>query len=643
MGALKILQVSYQGDRYEFKSPELNQRLSIIEGPNGTGKSTFFNLVHYGLGGKVDEFSANSQNKHAEIVGDTNNYVLLRISIDGVIYSLIRKIGDNNITVRHDGNVKLASSVAEIETFPIFRREDLRIFSDWILEKLGIPVVEIYQGGRSFKLNFSDLSRLIYHNQAPDPHGIYKPADSSTFISDSLEIRAAIFQVLVGKTLLALYEAIGNLKRAERELDSAKGVLREYQQIVHEVLKEHGNNEVRNSRFLVEKINSIDAQLDKLLRTRSDRVSQKPAPSALLQAFDYDRRQLGFLNSELRRYEDKAAITVRDKAKLTDVNKAISEDIERVAKVIFTHQQLNIFSSDTCPYCLSAVMRTEGHCVCGNKVDENEYQRFFYSANEYIDIYRAKRKSLDTVHIAIENIDNDLSEIAKVREALTSDIAKLTQKIDESYSVSETELNDAQVEQYDEKIFDLRNEQNELSQALKMEKKLEVLQRKCDSQKEIWESAKLKVEHLHLASKDELRSRLREFSDAYNDFMTNVLAGCRVANIDSDTYMPIINDGEYREASADVPKRFLYYLTLLKLSLEKDIPFPRLLLVDTPETAGIDRENLILMLRQMKKLNQHEQDYQILLSTGRDKFPPEFADFVAVRLSDDSKLLKPRV
>ncbi|KVE72448.1 AAA family ATPase [Burkholderia vietnamiensis] len=641
MGALKILQVGYQGDRYEFESPEFGQRLAIVEGPNGSGKSTFFNLIYFGLGGKVDEFELRSDNRHAEITGDTNNFVWLKIRIGLTEYSLIRKFGENLITVRALG--PLGGDVDQsADTFPVFRRDaDTRIFSDWILEKLGIPVVEIFQGGRNFKLNISDLMRLIYHNQAPDPHGIYKPADNSNFLSDSLEVRRAIFQVLVGKTLLALYVAMGDLKRSERELDAARAILSEYQKIVAEVLRERGGATVQNAHFLGKRIDEIDSQLDKLVRARSERLSH-PAPSQLMQSIDADRRRLGDLVSSLRQTRDEVEVLVRDKGRLGNVIGSIRDDIDRVSKVIFTHEQLKLFSSDTCPYCLNAVSRIQGHCVCGNPVDENDYQRFFYSPTEYVDIYRAKKKSLQTMLSTVDDMDAEISDTMTQQAALEQQVQELTDRIEKSYVLPQAEATDWQVEQIDEKIFELKNEQNELLQALKMEEKIDGLQKTYDSKRAIWTAADDLVKQLELASKTELSGRIAGFNEIYNDFMTKVLARCRAARIDEDTYMPVINNGEYREASAEVPKRFLYYLTLLLMSLKSDMPFPQMLLIDTPETAGIDRDNLVLMLRQMKVLDEENTDYQILLSTGVDKFPPEYQEYVLVRLRDDAKLLRER-
>ncbi|MBB5498776.1 AAA family ATPase [Paraburkholderia sp. MM5384-R2] len=641
MGTLKIVQVGYQGDKYEFESPEFGQRLAIVEGPNGSGKSTFFNLIYFGLGGKVDEFELRSDNRHAEITGDTNNFVWLKIRIDLKEYSLIRKFGENLITVRPLGPIG-GEVDQSVDTFPLFRRDaDTRIFSDWILEKLGIAVVEIFQGGRNFKLNISDLMRLIYHNQAPDPHGIYKPADNSNFLSDSLEVRRAIFQVLVGKTLLALYEAMGDLKRSERELDAARAILSEYQKIVAEVLKERGGATIQNSHFLGKRIDEINSQLDKLVRARSERLSH-PVPSQLMQSIDADRRRLGELVSSLRQTREEVEVLVRDKGRLGNVIGSIRDDIDRVSKVIFTHEQLKLFSSDTCPYCLNAVSRMQGHCVCGNPVDENDYQRFFYSPTEYVDIYRAKKKSLQTMLSTVGDVNADISDALTEQAVLEQQVQELTDSIEKSYALPQAEAADWQVEQIDEKIFDLKNEQNELLQALKMEEKIEGLQKTYNSKRSIWTAADGLAKQLELASKTELTGRIAGFNEIYNDFMTKVLAGCRAARIDEDTYMPVINNGEYREASAEVSKRFLYYLTLLLMSLKSDMPFPQMLLIDTPETAGIDRDNLVLMLRQMKVLDEENRDYQILLSTGVEKFPPEYKEYVVIRLREDAKLLRER-
>src|SRR4051812_40410633 len=157
MGSLLINKVKYSGDNYFFESPQLNPGLNIIEGSNGNGKSTFMNFIYYALSGKVDEFSISNKETHVEITKDKNNYIELDVIINGEGHLLKRFINSNDITI--------FDSKGDVVVLPINRSKyEKNTFSDWILGKLEIPVVEVFQGVNNFKINFKDLFRLIYHN-----------------------------------------------------------------------------------------------------------------------------------------------------------------------------------------------------------------------------------------------------------------------------------------------------------------------------------------------------------------------------------------------------------------------------------------------------------------------------------------------
>ncbi|MDP1165893.1 hypothetical protein, partial [Klebsiella pneumoniae] len=76
------------------------------------------------------------------------------------------------------------------------------------------------------------------------------------------------------------------------------------------------------------------------------------------------------------------------------------EDARRIEKIIHTHKQLEMFTPDTCPYCLKHVDRPSDKCVCGNEIDENDYRRYFYDPSEYYSLLKSKIKSLETMKIA---------------------------------------------------------------------------------------------------------------------------------------------------------------------------------------------------------------------------------------------------
>jgi DNA repair exonuclease SbcCD ATPase subunit len=253
MGKLIIKKVVYKGDRYSFESPEFKGGLNIVEGKNGNGKSTFMNLINFGLSGKIDEFTLSNRETHSEIIEDKNNYVSLDINLNGSKYTLVRYINSNDITV--------LSENGEAKVFPINRSKNEKdIFSDWMLLKLEIEPVEVFQGINSSKINFRDLLRLIFHNQELNPKKIYKPADSENFISDSELIRKIIFELLVGKTFIKYYSTLAKYKEKEKERNVAKAMLEGFISSVND----GSTVEDLNLIFLKKEFYEKESQLEKL-------------------------------------------------------------------------------------------------------------------------------------------------------------------------------------------------------------------------------------------------------------------------------------------------------------------------------------------------------------------------------------------
>ena len=87
--------------------------------------------------------------------------------------------------------------------------------------------------------------------------------------------------------------------------------------------------------------------------------------------------------------------------------------------------------------------------------------------------------------------------------------------------------------------------------------------------------------------------------------------------------------GVYKNKSADVPLRLMYYFTILALSLKnKEVKHPGLLIIDTPEDSGIDEPNLKKDLSLLNDTflygSQSDKIYQVILTTGLDKYPEYF-------------------
>ncbi len=157
MARIAIRKLKYSGELFTYESPTFDDGVNIIEGSNGTGKSTFAELLYYCIGGTADMLHPDRPHKHREIFSDKNNYVeILQIGVEHFLVS--RYLNSNDITIRyHDG---------KLDIFPVYRsRDNKRIFSDWFLEKLGIQTIELNMGSIKWRLNLTDIFRLIYHDQ----------------------------------------------------------------------------------------------------------------------------------------------------------------------------------------------------------------------------------------------------------------------------------------------------------------------------------------------------------------------------------------------------------------------------------------------------------------------------------------------
>lgn len=633
MGRLKIEKLFYEGDKYYYESPDFEDGINIIEGENGSGKSTFSNLLSFSLGNYVKEFDKRETKKHIEIVNDKNNYVLVIISIDERRYKLKRFFNDNKIFVQEEG---------EIQDYLIHRSQsDIKIFSDWLLDKLGIPVVEFYQGTAQSKLNFSDLFRLIYYDQKTTPEKIYKESrNDGNFVSDSEFIRKVIFQMLMGNEFSEFYQLIGKLNKAKR----SKINLKAREEGFIDIANEFGYRNLQNDTIDEIKILLDDKQIQlerlDIYEEELHMVVEKPSES-IEKVRSFKRELIDFelsiedtLNKINRLYKEINNIKTLKENNILEAT--------QIKKIILTHEELNLFSPDTCPYCLNKVEREEGHCICGKEVSESEYEKFFYSTDEYLAILKSKQKSVQTLDIAIQSCIDDLASLNKVLEDFKKQKQNMLILINESRKDAERNTNVAVIKEVQQKKFTLKEVIFSLQQYYKVKKNFDEIAMKLslveNSIKRINGNLRVKEND----AKREIKLQISKFNEIYNNLLVNIKEDIHKAKINEENYMPIINEGEYKEASVDVPIRLMYFLSLLKMSINnRDIPFPRLLLIDTPESLGIDKDNLEKSISKLTTVDreQDESDFQIILTTGISKYPEEFSSYKRGRSLHKSKKL----
>lgn len=637
MGRLAIRRVVYSGDKYSFESPYLNDGIVIMEGVNGHGKSTFMNLIYYGLGGRIQAFNKNDDNdskKHNEIFYDTNNYVELLIEIDDEKYELTRYIGDNLIFVVGEDEEVRETCVLRNQS-----NEHTMVFSDWILGKLNINVFDIVQGTRSFKLNFTDLLRLVYHDQETEVDKVYKEADNSNFLSDSLEIRKAIFEILLGKTYNDYYSTLGQYKLTMKELEKAQAVMDSYDEFLGEVLDYdlanvvHINSMISENQEMIEKV-----QIEREIASREQGNSDE-----IWQLIGQQKKELMLNQHKLEEWESAKNLTAQSIDKILYLIDESEKELSEIEKIRLVNKKLKLFTPNTCPYCLREVEREKGKCICGNDIEEEQYEKFFYTDEEYLDILKVKKKSIQSLEQLLERKSQRLKIIIGHIEKAEQSIEKIRLYIDELTKDIATNYNSAYIRQLDERERELNGIILELKQAKDLAKKRETLASQVIQLRNKVEGLKIRVDSFLNAARKDMLNKKKDFDEVYFSLMKRADEHCYSAYIGED-YMPHINLGAYRERSAAVPKRLMYFLTMLIESLKNEANFPQFLMIDTPNKEGIDKENLIknigLLAEADKYTEEMKTQYQIILTTGIDTYPEEFKNNVFYKLEGENYLLQ---
>jgi hypothetical protein len=624
MGNLIIERVKYSGDKFVYESPKLNEGINLIVGDNGSGKSTFTYFIEYCLGNSIKYFEEDNNKKYTQIVTDTNNFIELHIIIDEKRYELKRFIGKNDILI-NDFN--------EIKMFPIFRNQNV-IFSDWILEKLQISVSELNMGTYSWKLNFSDLLRLIIYDQDTESKKIYKAPKDSNFVSDSLIIRKTIFEVLLGISSEEYFKKHDELKIITKKRDLASSVLNDFNE------KYSGIN--LDKLEITKSLDEFNLTLEKVYSERKLYLSSN---TKIDEKADFiNSVQEDLIQTDLK-VSEKSLLLNNYKIEYDKISKLYenqTHEIQEIRKIIFTNDKLNLFSFKVCPFCMSAHEPIKNHCLCGSEIKDKNYEKFVYNSSEYDIILKHKSKSLETLQIALNSYLKEITSFKSELELLSTKSSDLTSKLKKLISSIEFSGNTELVDSLNDKILETKKEIDKFDYLLEISKNKVGLEEKHNTLNKKQKAKNIEFKKMHLEFIAQNKSLISDFNSIYCELLQESSAGANLAEIDED-YMPVIDGGVYKNKSADVPLRLMYYFTILALSLKNQtVKHPGLLIIDTPEDSGIDEDNLKndlnLLDFAIKQGAESDKSYQIILTTGMNKYPESFTDNIKDRFNKEENI-----
>lgn len=639
MGNLIIKKVKYSGEKYYFESPDFEEGINIIEGDNGSGKSTLSYFIEFGLGGKIKYFERDPKvkyEKYEEIINDKNNYVELEIIINNILYILKRFIDKNDIFITFpNGKVKM---------YCVYRQScKVEVFSDWLLLKLGIEKFELNLGESSFVFGFMDLFRLLNYDQDTEPRKIYKsPALGENFVNDSLIIRKSIFETLMGSISDDYFSKKNKLNEIELKRKEAKYLLDEFTKVNPKL--DSDLKTVKHSK------KSLEEQIGKLIETKE--TYQKSSIK-----IDDKFKQIEEKKSELIKleiFDSRSKINMENlKIEKNRINKLLNlqkDEIESIEKTITTHEQLNLFDFELCPFCTTPLKKDiEKKCICGSPIKEEDYEKFLYNVDEYQEILKYKMKSLETIQNVYDSYSSKIEELQFEIEKSNEEISRLNIFIREAIKSIEYSGNSKLIEDVENKIIKVKDEIFQYKKLVELYTLKEKYEANFNTKDTEYISTKNEFYIFKNKYDKSNENFIIKFNEIYNKLMSKSTAKTTSAYID-DEYIPYIDGGKYREKSAVVPKRMMYYFTLISMALKfKTIKHPKFLLMDTPEEAGIDdiTENIKLFNLALELSKNTPEDkigkFQFILTTGHNnRCPKDYEQFIKLRFrkEDNNFILK---
>lgn len=635
MGSLIVTKVKYLGEKYIYESPELGPGINIILGDNGSGKSTFSYFIEYALGGKIKPFTDDDiDGRYSLVLNDKNNFVQINVLINGIAYSLKRFINSSDIFIDEPTGTQL---------YPLERRLGNFIFSDWLLEKLGIPVFELHIGASHWFFNFNDLFRLLNYDQNTEPRKIYKAPLAENFIADSIVIRKSIFEILLGISSAEYFKKVDFARAAMKNRDVAKALLESFI-ANHEVSGDFAKMTARKKQ-VEDALVSLDSQRNNYLKQNTS-VDDKIGELSQVQAI--------LVDLELKLSQDRIAINTlqNEKNKVEMLHEGLVQEIAQIEKIIFTHEKLDLFSMELCPFCMNKKDVVQGICICGSPFTDDDYEKFVYNSSEYKDILSHKQKSIKAITVGKAAYEEELNELIHRVGKNTSQRDEYTLKLRNIINTAEFAGKSTVIDDLNDRIFSLKDELLKITHGLKNSAEESRLKKDFDAKNRIFGQAQADLNKAKADYDKNNSNTINGFNEIYSKLLAKSSYNSKVAYIDED-YMPFIDNGEYRANSSEVPKRLMYYFTMLSLALKLDsVKHPRFLLIDTPEDSGIDTDHLnqnLALINEAVELGKQPdgsvRQYQVILTTGYGKFPDEFEQFVVERFleKDGNFILKERM
>lgn len=602
--------------KFEFVKP-----LTVFTGPIATGKTTLMRCLSGLLSGKI-EVPRETRENVTNLIGE--------IQIKEETYSIVRPF----VSTRNS-KVDVAGRF-ETERLPVYESDEnnLLTYRDWLLEKMGLPVLEVPTAPTQAEsemspLTVSDYLLFCYLRQTEIDESVF---GHTKFAKNTK--RKYVFEVIYGKFNIE----ISKLQDRSRELTSELRRLSAQSKTIEEFLQ--GTN-LENRAAINEEIKKLETQIvdfEKQSTAISNQVLNETNTQQL-------KSSIFRLEKEIEGLTKKSNFEKTGAEQKNSLLAQLQTLSSRLTKAIVAGNYLLDYDFITCPRCNSSVSI--------ERVEENFCYLCLQTPSEQI-----TRDDLIAEQGRIEHQINETRDLVTQHETTIRVIEKEIKSKQNSYNNLKEEL-DYRTKSYisatSEKISEIERQRTTLKEKKKRFQDYLNLFIKHDKYKERISSIRTELQELSLMINEAL-GRASNFEDNVNHLEDNFrkivdeiklerFPNHGFTGIDRKTYLPIYGGRKFDEVQSlglKVMINVAHALAHQITSLELNLLLPNILLIDGMSSnlgyEGPDLERIEAMYNfVIKTTKEYEGRLQVFVT---DNTIPKFAeDFMKYRFTSDDKLI----
>lgn len=532
--------------------------LNIIYGDSDTGKSSILNLINYSLGSKsVDLYDE---------IESAGRYSFLEVDLSGHVHTIKRDLFDTKAFIEVFG-----CEIADIEKHfprkygPSYSKPGPNgIFSEYLLEVLGLPIIKVKESPSKLdsaftSLSFRDLMKYMYLDQ------------DAVGSKDLLSHNSGAYAVSVKN--IQTFKYIFNLLDSQlAEIDQSistnvnkKNKLSEKYQAVSSFLRD---TDFATFDTIHNRLSALEQE--KELITKEIHKIDKSAISDTSLHNDL-RREIDLLEQSCQENIQQQNLVENNLDRYVRLKNEYLADINKIDLAINVQENIIIHDSVICPICNGILTRQSPETFQQSPIEKKKHE---------IQLLKERVKQLsaliDELRVKSESLKGNQNNLEKNLHIARRVFDKRTGKLLSPY-LQQREALVGQRSALDEEISSLqyflkvRNQLKQIDEEItRIQETIIQLQNQSSLLKEM------------MPSQDEVISAI---GDELNIYLKAIPIKNRYGiAIDRKTYLPTVRDKIYYSLTSGGLRTIVsigYFLSLLRYGLTKPSNLPAFLMIDT--------------------------------------------------------------